>query len=513
MSASLLARATAFTFASIVLVSGCVGGEGRSRQSQPAGDTDITGPDGSAGDATHVDTTTDTTIIDTTEPEPCGGCPSGQICVADACQPLPTQCPCPLESYCDLTTDQCVAGCITDDECLSGRICDLSRTCRPGCRQSSDCAGAGQVCDMATLSCRQGCTSDPDCTVAGQICDPAAQSCRPGCRGQGDCAAETVCVDTRCVPGCERDADCTGDRICAQGQCRQGCRQRSDCTFPQLCSPDFTCVNDTFKEIAAGGDFTCGLLKDYSRPYCWGGDDFGQASPPSRSFDTISAGLRLACGMLGDNAVECWGSNEHGGRDVPAIPGFWFRDISVGSQYVCASTSRGQGERICWGLNLHGHAPPEHTLSNIEYRFMRTSERVACAIVRLPTREVNCWGDVDRRPTGSVLDMALATAFGVVIRTNGQLESWAYKTSVTPPTVPSGLYDQVTAGGGFACALERDTGEVRCFGSANTHGELSPPPGPFTQISAGFAHACGLRADGSAVCWGRNESNQTTMPW
>src|SRR5262245_27501175 len=38
-----------------------------------------------------------------TSPASCSGCRSDQLCVNGACTDLPSQCPCPIESYCDLS--------------------------------------------------------------------------------------------------------------------------------------------------------------------------------------------------------------------------------------------------------------------------------------------------------------------------------------------------------------------------------------------------------------------------
>ena len=44
-------------------------------------------------------------------------------------------------------------------------------------------------------------------------------------------------------------------------------------------------------------------------------------------------------------------------------------------------------------------------------------------------------------------------------------------------------------------------------------GQAAPPRGErFTAIDAGAAHTCGLRGDGSAVCWGNNDTGQATPP-
>ena len=41
-------------------------------------------------------------------------------------------------------------------------------------------------------------------------------------------------------------------------------------------------------------------------------------------------------------------------------------------------------------------------------------------------------------------------------------------------------------------------------GARTTLARLSAPSGAFTAIALGGYQSCGLRADGTAVCWGRN---------
>src|SRR5690348_4060041 len=47
----------------------------------------------------------------------CGPCAANQVCSNGACVDLPSTCPCPKESYCDLATGHCVIGCTGDDGC------------------------------------------------------------------------------------------------------------------------------------------------------------------------------------------------------------------------------------------------------------------------------------------------------------------------------------------------------------------------------------------------------------
>ncbi|MFU8807084.1 MAG: hypothetical protein ACNA8W_24970, partial [Bradymonadaceae bacterium] len=433
-------------------------------------DTPVIEPPADTG-TTDSGPTEDTQVADADadpDPEPCGGCPSGEVCVGEVCEAIPVECPCPSESYCDLATNRCIAGCTTDENCLDGRICnEVDRACRTGCRQDSQCTQANQICDGSTLTCRTGCRQDGDCPGQDRICDGSSQTCRDGCREHSHCGDEELCTSTLCVAGCRNDGECLGDRICVNDLCREGCRANSDCDFPDVCSNDLVCVPDGFVDISAGHDFTCAVLATSNKPICWGKDDFGQATPLDEIFHQIEAGKNLACGRR-YGTVKCWGETEYGGTTVPDISGFQFTDVSVDDQYACGATSRNEGERICWGRNLYGRAPGTHSFSNIAFRYMRTSPRRACALIRPPSLDSTCWGEqATHQPAGNLLDMDLGTNFIIVVRQNGDLYALNVTDGTAPFTVPSGTYTQVVAGLAFACARS-STGEVSCFGGNNT---------------------------------------------
>ena len=109
-----------------------------------------------------------------------GGCGDGQVCSEGKCVDLPSTCPCPVESYCDLATNTCKAGCTSHDQCSKGRFCDTAkRTCKDGCRTAIDCAepangsvtcNAGTCvtsCDTKFHACGAACKSDTDPTACG----------------------------------------------------------------------------------------------------------------------------------------------------------------------------------------------------------------------------------------------------------------------------------------------------------------------------------------------------------
>ncbi len=231
-------------------------------------------------------------------PNPCSLCTTGQVCVEGRCQDIPKSCPCPKESYCDLATSTCKAGCTDDSLCSTGRICETdtrtcragcrmddqcargsicdatmcrtgcrgdtqcsmgeiceSTKCRAGCRKDTDCGMSGNICDMATKTCRSGCRKDTDCGM-GSICDTGTLSCRAGCRKNTDCPSEKICDATKnvCIAGCDGDAKCNSGRICEMSACVDGCRTSATCPVRQYC-------NTTTKKCTAGcnGDKTrCG---------------------------------------------------------------------------------------------------------------------------------------------------------------------------------------------------------------------------------------------------------------
>ena len=73
---------------------------------------------------------------------------------------LPSACPCPVESYCELTTNTCKPGCTTNTECTPGRYCDtVARTCKAGCQGDTECNGADEVCESHACIKAANCTS------------------------------------------------------------------------------------------------------------------------------------------------------------------------------------------------------------------------------------------------------------------------------------------------------------------------------------------------------------------
>lgn len=70
-------------------------------------------------------------------------------------------------------------------------------------------------------------------------------------------------------------------------------------------------------DLSAGGGHvglgdpghTCAVRSD-GAVVCWGGDEFGQATPPAGTgFTRVSAGAFHTCGIEVDTSIACWGSS------------------------------------------------------------------------------------------------------------------------------------------------------------------------------------------------------------
>jgi len=68
----------------------------------------------------------------------------------------------------------------------------------------------------------------------------------------------------------------------------------------------------------------------------------------------------------------------------------------------------------------------------------------------------------------------------------------------------------VSAGFAHSCAVRTD-GTAVCWGSDDSD-QLDAPTDRMVSVSAGYNHTCGLTPDGHAVCWGHDAYGESTVP-
>jgi alpha-tubulin suppressor-like RCC1 family protein len=124
--------------------------------------------------------------------------------------------------------------------------------------------------------------------------------------------------------------------------------------------------------LAAGGEFTCALMKDGS-VRCWGRNASSPLNAPVidsapvlvagiEGATAVSAAWRNACALLAGGTVRCWGANDFGALgdgtttqhaapvDVVGVQGA--TAIAVMESHACAVVTGGEVQ--CWGSNDYG---------------------------------------------------------------------------------------------------------------------------------------------------------------
>ena len=288
-----------------------------------------------------------------------------------------------------------------------------------------------------------------------------------------------------------------------------------------------TVLRNASVRLAAGTTHTCQANHD-GTVRCWGINDHGQLGDGTRTNRqtpvavsgllnavAIAAGIQHTCALLANGGVRCWGDNFEGqlgdgtGIDrlgpVPVTGITNAVAIAAGDRHTCALLANGSAR--CWGENTHGKLGDDTTirrLAPVAVSGLLNAVAIAaggghtCAL--LANGSVRCWGQ----------------------NAVGQLGDGSFLINQRTPVPVSGLANAVAiaAGSGHTCALLAN-GSARCWG-LNNSGQLGDnsttnrftPALPVSglanavAIAAGVSHTCALLADGRARCWGFNGSGQ-----
>lgn len=313
--------------------------------------------------------------------------------------------------------------------------------------------------------------------------------------------------------------------------------------------------NDPVVQITAGNNHTCALLQS-GLAYCWGQNSAGQLGYSSNQnigdgepvvsagfinvggvLSIIAAGGDHTCGVLKETGVvRCWGRNESGqlghgdtlnfgdsanepifaSVNVPLGTG-QVKSLSLGHNHSCALMTN--GDVRCWGLNTSaqlgignlagaiGDAANE-TITNVRLggspaRKIASGDFHTCALME--TGFMRCWGSHIHGQTGHPGSAVAITDPGAL----GDLITGGHIADL-------GLGDLHT------CALLVD-GQLKCWGRGQEgqlgNGAVSPVGTPPTTpvnlgassaylLSGGRNHTCAVRSNGRARCWGTGNFGQ-----
>jgi alpha-tubulin suppressor-like RCC1 family protein len=272
-------------------------------------------------------------------------------------------------------------------------------------------------------------------------------------------------------------------------------------------------------DVSAGYGYTCAVLDrgaGNGPVRCWGADKW--LAHGSRNYGdvpaaiggitdaiAVSAGEGIACAVLSDRTVECWGDNSRGAlgngtrasSSTPAlVPGLsGVRAIDAGDESVCV-VMQADGTVRCWG-SAGDYAPdvPNDVLTPSQVPGLTGAVSVtadpykSCAVLQGGT--VDCWAIGTHNLTPAALPGLTGVRAFAYTRDGQQTE--------------------------HSCALVAD-GSVKCRSLDPYVGQIgngtTKPNGDrlvtvsglrqVTTIGAADFYTCAVRSTGSVECWGGN---------
>jgi len=216
--------------------------------------------------------------------------------------------------------------------------------------------------------------------------------------------------------------------------------------------------------------------------------------------------------------VQCWGADL--GDTVPGFSPSGVVAIAVdddGGDYRCEVLDDGSGR--CW-TRREGHAGFEFASGVVALAIGQFPS--VCAL--LDSGAVECVrgdGVGIAAPTGSFSALRGSTSGYCGLRTDGTPRCWNLEDPYLGEAVlPSGPLASLDVGGKWwACAADAED-TLSCWGREDVENpsdledQSKFPPDELrcSQPALGTDHGCCIAADGSAQCWGTNQTGQTNAP-
>jgi hypothetical protein len=270
---------------------------------------------------------------------------------------------------------------------------------------------------------------------------------------------------------------------------------------------------------ASDGDHTCAIETAApgraGRLACFGLNDLGQATvPPAAAASSawVSTGRYHTCALSASGGLSCWGRNSEGQTTVPELPQGerWLR-VRAGGHFTCGTSSAGAVH--CWGCRAD--APP-NSVDKHGCKFGRGQTLVprargplngstleagaysACALAAAGGADnIRCWGGVDAPPAGFAWAAVAPGRYAWCGLTKaGAIVCWGMRGLCIEKQPPSGTWRGLAG----HCDLQQAAIPAHAAGSA------------WRTVASGGWHACALAESGELRCWGAADTNQTHVP-
>ncbi|CAN7095138.1 unnamed protein product [Brassica rapa subsp. narinosa] len=148
--------------------------------------------------------------------------------------------------------------------------------------------------------------------------------------------------------------------------------------------------NEGLNSISSGVGFSCGVSVRNNRVLCWGKDPVKsgqiQTGFGNQTMVSISAGESHACGLNSTGSLICIGSNESGQLNAPSGQPYLYSDLSLGSNFTCATRSSNSSV-TCWG---GGTERFNNVTEKISFESVTSGSGLICGLIS-GNLSVMCW--------------------------------------------------------------------------------------------------------------------------
>jgi len=227
------------------------------------------------------------------------------------------------------------------------------------------------------------------------------------------------------------------------------------------------------------------------------GADFGVIDL-SGSIPTLSCGGFHNCILNQSGHAVCWGKNDRGQTNVPPTAGK-LKWLSAGSDRTCGLTLNGTA--VCWGNTLFPIGFDSFRSTGKASQLITTAGWTTCSIEPSPDSVGACWGWGDAR-----------------VGVDGFKQGRIPKDQHGEPR----KFSYVSASQFHTCGLDL-SGDAVCWGRNDFYQASIPQtvmvgnqrrelPRKWLTLTTGKFHTCGIQLDGKPICWGDNKLGQANFP-
>lgn len=436
------------------------------------------------------------------------------------------------------------------DSIVHGSVVGAQTTLNSGGQVLFDAASSCPVCTPPQVSCNGACvntqTDANNCGACGNVC-AVGSSCQAGtCKPTVACGSNPHCIQSVAIGSRHTCALMSDTSVSCWGQNSNG--ELGNGVLDPIPAPPHPTPATVpgltgVTAIAAGSVHSCALIAG-GAVTCWG-DGIPTPTPVpgvSGAVAISTGGVSSApfpndpdcfvgdnshnCALLANGTMTCWGGNHCGqlgdgttvSRATPlAVPGLTnVVAISAGGNQSCAILADGTGR--CWGRNVVGalgDGTQTDRLTPVPVvgltGAVAISEDIDHACALRSDGLMQCWGD----------------NFYGQVGINEGIQGSTQSNIITSARTVQALTGAAGIGGGltFTCGLLAG-GTVNCWGN-NFFGELGngttnfvPNPVPSlvpgitggAQVASGQGHSCAVLSNGTAMCWGSNDTGQIGNP-